>query len=245
MPQTNHWRTDRPDEGDQTDPPEAAPGLPIRTVLPDQYEPRYPYPLLVVFHGRGGNEDLVLRLAPRLSVQNFLYVSLRGPEPLGVRADGRPAYGWAHRDADGLLAEYVRLTVELTRRTYHVHSERVYLVGVNEGADAAFRAGFALAGQIGGVIALNGLMPRPSGGNPLFNLRQARRLRVFLGHGAANPAVPRADAVRDYKVLYAAGTDVRYRTYPTNHRLHTEMLRDVNRWVIGNVNAEHDLYVTR
>jgi phospholipase/carboxylesterase len=244
MPQTNYWRTDRPDEGGHTAPIPTG-GLPIRTVLPDQYEPRYPYPLLVVFHGRGQNEDLVLRLAPRLSAQNFVYISLRGPEVLPARPDGRPAFGWAHGDPDALFGEYVRLSVELTRRTYHVHSERVYLLGVNEGVEAAFRAGFALAGRIGGVIALNGLMPRVTDRKPLFRMQDVRGMRVFLGRGAANPAVTAAAARRDYNLLYAAGADVRAGAYPTNHRLHSEMLRDVNRWVIGNVNAEHDQFACR
>lgn len=245
MPQTNFWRIDRPDEGGPLAHSVASAGLPIRTVLPDQYEPRYPYPLLVVFHGRGQNEDIVLRLAPRLSAQNFVYISLRGPETLGLRSDGRPGYGWAHKDADGLLAEYVRLSVELTRRTYHIHSERVYLLGINEGVEAAFKAGFALSDQIGGVIALNGKMPRPVDGNPTFRMSDVRGMKVFLGHGVANPNLSAATVQRDYKALFAAGSDVQLRGYPTNQRLHSEMLRDVNRWIIGNVNAEYDLFVSR
>jgi phospholipase/carboxylesterase len=244
MPDTNYWRTDRPAEGSPTT-QVLAPGLPVRTFLPEQYEPRYPYPLVVLFHGRGGNEEQVLRLAPRVSAQNFVFISLRGPESLGERADGRPAYGWAHHDLGGLMEEYVRLSVELARRTYHVHSERVYLAGINEGCEAAYRAGFALADKIGGVIALNGAMPRPAPGVPLFRLADVRNLRVFLGHGVANPDCPRAAADRDYRLLYAAGADVRYRTYPTGPKVHSEMLRDVNRWIIGNVEAECGMCVSQ
>lgn len=243
MPETNYWRTDRPAEGPLTQP--LSPGLPLRTFLPDPYEPRYPYPLVVLFHGRGGNEEQVLRLAPRMSAQNFVFVSLRGPEQLGTRADGRPACGWGHPDPAEFCAEYVRLAVALTRRTYHVHSERVYLAGVNEGCEPAYRAAFALADQVGGVIALNGALPRPTPGAPLFRLDLVRNLRVFLGHGVANVDCPRAVADRDYRLLYAAGADVQYRTYPTGHRVHSEMLRDVNRWIIGNVNAECGLCVEK
>jgi phospholipase/carboxylesterase len=241
MPETNYWRMDRPAEG-CTAQPAADPVLPIRTYLPEQYEPRYPYPLLVLFHPRGGNEEQVLRLAPRLSAQNFLFLSLRGPEALGQRPDGRPAYGWHHPDAAEMLPEYVRLAVELTRRDFHVHSERIYLAGVNEGCEAAFRAAFGLADKIAGLIALNGTMPRPMSGQPLFRLDAVRNLRVFLGHGVANVGCPRAAVLRDYRTLYAAGADVQYRAYPTGEKLHSEMLRDVNRWVIGNVNAEYESY---
>ena len=47
MAETNYWRTDRPAEGPRTQP--LSPGLPVRTFLPDPYEPRYPYPLVVLF----------------------------------------------------------------------------------------------------------------------------------------------------------------------------------------------------
>ena len=65
-------------------------GMPSETCqMPEPYEPGYAYPLIVLFHGRGGNEDQVLRLAPKISNQNFIYLSLRGPEPLGRRPSGQ------------------------------------------------------------------------------------------------------------------------------------------------------------
>ena len=65
---------------------------------------------------------------------------------------------------------------------------------------------------------------------------QVRRLRVLIAHGTGVPAD------RDHRVFYAAGADVRRITYPTG-RLCPEMLKDVNLWVIGQVNAEHDVLV--
>lgn len=239
----SHWRTDRPAEGFYTSELPAEPAaLTVRTFLPDGYEPRYPYPLLVLFHPRGGNEETVLRLAPRLSRRNFVAVSLRGPQALGVRADGRPACGWEAEA--GAVTDYLVRAVEQTRRTYHIHSERVYLVGVGDGAPAAYRAAFELGGeQVAGVAALNGHLPRPAPGSPVFRFDQVRNLRVLIAHGIANAVVPHATAERDRNILYAAGADVHLETYPTTHRLHPDMLKDLNRWVIGHVNAQHDLLV--
>ena len=45
-------------------------------------------------------------------------------------------------------------------------------------------------------------------------------------------------ARRDYKLFYAAGLNVRMQTYPTTHRLHTDMFRDANRWVMDHVTGE-------
>src|SRR3954463_16824124 len=88
------WRAFRPAEGFYSSEAEAPRRLPIRTFLPTGYEPNYPYPLLVLFHGQGGSEEQVLRLAPRLSRRNYICTSRRGPEALGLRADGRMGFGW-------------------------------------------------------------------------------------------------------------------------------------------------------
>src|SRR5436309_3039321 len=77
------WRFVRPAEGFYTSEIRTPRRLPVRTFLPTGYEPNYPYPLLVFFHGHGGNEKQVLRLAPRLSRRNYICISLRGTRRLG------------------------------------------------------------------------------------------------------------------------------------------------------------------
>lgn len=227
----------RPPEGFYTSEVTAPRGWPVRTFLPSAYEPNYPYPLLVFFHPNGGTEEQVLRLAPRLSRRNFLCISLRGPHRQVPRADGRPAFGWGHDGGhDAQLEDYVFRAVEQTRRHYHVHSERIFLAGFCEGAGAAYRLGLTYPERFGGVIALNGLLPRRGG--PLLRLPAARRLHVFIGHGIANAIVPLSLAKSDYRLLYSAGMDVRLHTYASNHRIHRDMLRDVNQWVIDRINAE-------
>src|SRR5215467_11935255 len=141
MPYTDlTWRMFRPAEGFYTSEVQAPDRLPIRTFLPTGYEPNYAYPLLVFFHGHGGNEEQVLRLAPRLSRRNYICIGLRGPQLLGSRTDGTLGYGWGmDGQHDSLLEDYVLHAVEQTRRSYHVHSERIYLAGLREGADLAYR----------------------------------------------------------------------------------------------------------
>jgi len=232
------WRTFRPAEGFYTTEVEAARPLPVRTFLPVGYEPRYPYPLLVFFHGHGGNEEQILRLAPRLSRRNFISIGLRGPISLGQRSDGHMGYSWGDESSMTLLEDYMLRAVEQTRLSYHVHSERIYLAGLAEGAQVAYRLGLTFPERLGGLISLNGNMPRY--GRPLFRLQSMRSLRVFIGHGIANAVVPLSLAREDHRLLYNAGLNVEMKTYPATHRLHPEMLRDVNRWIIDQCNEELD-----
>ncbi len=246
MPETDmYWRTDRPEEGFYTTQLPSFPERPVRTFLPTDYQPRYPYPLVVLFHGNGGSEEQVLKLAPKLSRRNYICISLRGPRELGVRPDGRQAFGWttdadADPDPSGEVDDYLISAVEQTRRTYHVHSERVFLAGVCEGTAVAYRVGFRMADRIAGVIALNGTIPKPAG-RPLFDPRAVRGLRVLIGHGVSNADVPFEQAKKDHRLLYAVGADVQFSPYRTTHDIHPDMIRDVNKWIMGAISNPVDV----
>src|SRR5918912_4560485 len=145
----------RPRAGFYTSAVEAPRRLPVRTFLPVGYEPNYPYPLLVFLHGHGGSEEQVLRLAPRLSRRNYVCISLRGPHPIGPGPDGQAAFSWGEAgESDPHIEDYVLRAVEQTRRTYHVHSERIYLAGFCEGATLAYRLGLSAPEKFAGLISL-------------------------------------------------------------------------------------------
>ena len=229
------WQTHRPAEGFYTSEVHTPRALPVRTFLPVGYEPRYAYPLLVFFHGHGGNEEQILRLAPRLSQRNFISIGLRGPVGLGPRPNGQSGYGWGDGVHAGLVEEYLLRAVQQTRLHYHVHSERIYLAGFAEGATMAYRLGLTMPEKLAGVVSLNGNMPRQD--RPLLRFPEVRSLRAFIAHGIANSVVPLSLARQDYRLLYSAGMPAELHTYPTNHRLHRDMLRDLNRWVIAQCEA--------
>jgi phospholipase/carboxylesterase len=228
-------------EGFYTSEVQAPQGRPLRTFLPTGYEPNYPYPLLVFLHGHGSSEEQILRLAPRLSRRNYICIGLRGPKAVTSRRTGSVSYTWgldAHPDFG--VEDYVLRSIEQTRRLYHVHSERIYLAGFREGATLAYRLGMLYPERFAGIISLNGILPRRGG--PLLRLPEVRKLRVLIGHGIANALAPLALAMQDFRLLYTAGLDIRVHTYPTNHRIHRDMLRDVDRWIMRQISDEQDLF---
>ena len=212
---------------------------PVRTFLPTGYEPNYPYPLVVMFHHHGGSDEQVLRLAPRISRRNYVCISIRGPQPAGLNEEGLPCYGWgSDGQHDAFISDYLIHAVEQTRRVYHIHSERIYLAGIMEGAAVAYRLALNMPDKIAGVIALSGTMPRPSNGEPLFRFPDVRQLRVFIGHGNANSVIPLDSARRDFRLLYGAGVDVQMQSYPIGNTVHPYMFRDINRWIMKKVDAD-------
>jgi phospholipase/carboxylesterase len=233
--------------------------------IPQRYEPNYAYPLLVLFHARGGDEQQMVRSMPALSWRNYVGLSLRGPEAVNKR--GRlEGHGWgpaflrpdrlAPRPVPGLSeAEAVRrrllesspdlidvledgvfASIRQTRRTLHVHSERIYLVGIGEGAAVAYRMGLSYPERFAGVVAINGWVP--GGFRPLGRLKACRELRILVVHGEWNARVPIRSARRDVATLRAGGLRVAFQSYPCAHRLTSPMLADVDTWLINHCTSE-------
>src|SRR5262249_60674486 len=100
---------------------------PARRFLPPDYQPRSPYPLVVLWPRPGGNEERVARLAPRLSRRNFIAISLRGPQELGRHAGGWAAFGWGPAAADDSIEDYLLAAVEQTPRGGHPPPARGHL----------------------------------------------------------------------------------------------------------------------
>src|SRR4051794_23211077 len=184
--------------------------------IPQRYEPNYPYPLLVLFHAKGGDEQQMVRSMPALSWRNYVGLSLRGPDSATKR--GRPdGYSWgpafarpdrfeAARRPEPSAAEVVRrllhdaspdpidvledgvfTSIRQTRRALHVHSERIFLVGVGEGAAVAYRIGLSYPERFAGVVAINGWLP--GGFRPLGRLKACRHLRILAVPGECNARV--------------------------------------------------------
>ncbi len=229
------WQTFRPEEGFYNTETRTPTPLPIRTFAPVGYEPRYPYPLIVFLHGQGGNDEQILRLAPRVSRRNFVSIGLRGPVCLGPNKKGALGFSWGDSSHYDMIEDYLLDAIRQTRSHYHIHSERIYLAGFAEGATLAYRMGLMFPEKINGVIALNGCLPRED--RPLMRFPEVRSLNVFIGHGVENSVVPMSMVREDHRLLYSTGMNVSMQTYSTNHKLHRDMLRDMNRWIINNFSS--------
>lgn len=237
-----------------------SPSLIEARYIPRQYEPNYAYPLLVLLHARGGDEDQLVRAMPAVSRRNYVGLGLRGTAPL-MKRDRLSGYSWGREfelpkrvdfrspatpseserfrrslrapetDPISVLEEGVFHGIRQTRSLLHVHSERIFLVGCGEGAAVAYRLGLTFPEKFAGVVAINGWIP--GGFRPLGRLKACRDFPVLVVHGAWNAQVPLSRARRDVSVLRAGGLRVAFQSYPCNHRLDSNMLADVDTWVMN------------
>jgi phospholipase/carboxylesterase len=206
-------------------------GAPVQLYVPEAYEPRYPYPLMLWLHGAGGSEQELAPLMGQISTRNCFGLALRGP-----RAGGGEGYDW-HLSSKGFAAleEDLYQTVCNLRREYHVHSERVVVAGFDSGATLALRLLLSHPGWYGGAVAIAGRFPYEA--TPLPVNPELREKRVLLLGGSRDPLVPATEILLADRSLEAAGIDVTTLLDDAGHAITSRMLAHVNRWLMQGVCA--------
>ncbi|GEM_PF-72782 len=189
-------------------------------VLPEDFDPGRRIPCLVVFHDRGSGPRSALRALKDWGMDEALLVLVEGLHPVWNR-DGTPGYGWfspvrGGEDGDVLATFGAELAAHL-RAGYPVDADRVWFLGIGEGALAA-REAFAGAGSPEGWrIAAVGAMPgarreageaqvhrvRAAGGASVYSDAMGEALRETLGFGK----VPAAPLEKERAVVLSVSAD--------------------------------------
>lgn len=210
----------------------AAPrGMAYASFAPLQYEPNYAYPLLVWLHGPGDDERQLCRVMPHISLRNYVGVGPRGccpPSPGGL------GFEWGETaDALQSAADAVADCIEAASRRYHIAADRVFLAGYQSGGTMALRLALQDPERLAGVISVAG--PFPVGRTPLARLRQIRELPIFLAHGRESTLYPFRRVREELRLFHAADLHVHLRQYPCGDELTTQMLLDVNAWIMERI----------
>jgi len=235
--------------------------------VPQRYEPNYPYPLLVLLHAKGGDEQQMVRSMPALSWRNYVGLSLRGPE--AAIKKGRPeGYSWGSdfstpwlrgprvsNPSPGSEAELVRQrfqddTIDPMDALEDgiFNSIRQTRRALHVHSERIFLVGCGEGAALAYRVALSyperfaGVVAingwLPAGFRPLARLKSCRDLRILVVHGEWNARVPVQLARRDVRVLRAGGLQVAFQSYPCAHRLTSPMLSDVDTWLINHCTSE-------
>jgi phospholipase/carboxylesterase len=202
--------------------------LPQCLLAPLHYERNYAYPLVVWLHDAGGHERELKRVMPLVSLRNYVSLAVRGT------CESGQGYGWGE-SADAILAAEARVAeaVAQARQRFNVHPQRVFVAGNGIGGTTALRLAlrgperYAAAASIGG--------PFPQGHSPLARLAAARRSRLLIMHCRDSIVYPVGQVCEELMLFHAAGLSVTLRQYPCGDELTTQMLRDLDVWLMEQV----------
>ena len=191
-------------------------------------------PVAVLLHGRGSNGRDLLGLRAGLP-ENTILVTPQAPHPAAPWGYG-PGWAWyRYLGEDRVDTSTLEPSLEALDDVLRTLPARlpvkpgpVVLGGFSQGGTTSLAFALRHPGRVAGVMNLSGFLVD---GALEAAGEGAASLRVFWGHGTADPAIPHEMAVRGRARLVGRGIEVTSHDYPMGHRIVAEELADVSRWM--------------
>jgi phospholipase/carboxylesterase len=200
-------------------------------------------PVVVLMHGRGADEQDLLGLARHIPAE-WVVVAPRAPFPAAPWGYGT-GHAWyrylgGNRPEPDSFGESLRAVGAFLGRlmeTLDVAVERIVLGGFSQGGTVA--TGYALAangGRLGDdvprvtrAINLSGFLADHP--DVAATPETVAGIRLFWGHGTADPNIPFPMAVEGRAALRRAGADLTAHDYPIGHWIEPRELKDLADWL--------------
>ena len=126
--------------------------------IPEEYNHDSPSPLMFVFHGFGGSNNMIMYYSDFNSIserENFIV----------VYPQGSSLWGSSHWNVGGFTngsdvddVAYVDFLIELISQQYNVNSDRLYATGMSNGGFFSFLLACQLSEKIAAIASVTGSM---------------------------------------------------------------------------------------
>lgn len=163
--------------------------VPFRILVPEGYNPRERYPLVVALHGAGGDENTFMdsfdgTFKANASERGYIAASVNGRGPYG---------GYRGNSARDVLD-----VLGLIQRVYSVDENRTCLMGHSMGGAGTVRLGFENAERFAAVATIAGY-------GSVEDLAKAPEMPLFMAQGGEDALVPVESARAFYEAAQELG----------------------------------------
>jgi predicted esterase len=177
--------------------------------IPEDFDPRRKYPLLVFLHGSASTESDI-KGWKKVIPPGFLALGPRGRGPSNF-------YSWDHAQAD--IAE----AVDSVKENYPVDDRNILLAGFSMGGYGVYRTYYETPGTFRAIAVFSGMprigfRPKVQQDAKIVDFTQPENRKVFKGvpifvyHGKRDLNVPYPDTERFVEGLQQAGVSVQFCT---------------------------------
>ncbi|MDA1165035.1 MAG: hypothetical protein O3B13_18210 [Planctomycetota bacterium] len=206
--------------------------------IPESYEPRYAYPLVVWLTGRDCGSDDSLDHIAAMSPQNYLGLAVDEclfDFPEAERQEFDVPVEFLKRLID--IEDRIVTAVRSLRQLVNVHTERIFLAGAGDAASVALLVAMHQPDWFGGCIAFGGSFPPAA--KLLAHHEELAGRRFFLGAPGGRSAWQTANSVRNTAhQLISAGADVSLNASETASLVNRHALSEVDHWIISGILAD-------
>ncbi|WP_202560492.1 alpha/beta hydrolase [Alcanivorax sp. DP30] len=205
-----------------------------------EIEPKQPAQASVIWlHGLGASGHDFEPIVPELQLPDDLSVRFIFPHApnIPVTVNGgmvMPAwYDILAMDIDrkvdetGVLASADAVDSLIERELERgIPSEKIIVAGFSQGGAVAYQCALRHRKPLAGLLTLSTYMAMP------VTLSDANaQLPVMVNHGTMDPVVPEQLGQRAVASLQAMGLNPDYRSYPMEHMVCLEQIRDIGEWL--------------
>lgn len=205
---------------------------------------------VIVLHGLGADGTDFLPLADEMdlaAVGPVRWVFPRAPErPVTLNGGMRmrawyDVYGGFERgvreDEAGLRESFAQVDAVIAREVGRgVPAERIVLAGFSQGCAITLGAGLRHPRRLAALVGLSGYLPLAAATAAERDAANAAT-PVLLAHGTRDPMVDIARGRAGRDAVAALGNPVQWHEYPMEHSVCLEEVREVERFVLGVLQA--------
>lgn len=197
--------------------------VPYRVYIPSKYEKSRKYPLIVLLHGAGADEnaffDYYDGLWPKLAEQHGCILAA---------ASGRDPYSDYAKQNGG--ERDVLDVLDLVQKNYSIDPARVYLSGHSRGGEGTLNVGLQYGNRFAALAPVAGTRMFPETEKVLVS---GRRVPIMIVAGVKDALVPVSDCRAAAEKLKALGYPVKYAEYPEGDHLTVAVMSipDIFNWL--------------
>ncbi len=209
-------------------------GLQYITVVPEDYSPDSPYPLVIMLHGFGANMQDLAGLAPAINATGYVYACPNAPIPFNL-GPGHTGFGWMTPRGQGAPEETARSEALLSDffdtvfHQFNVAPGRALLMGFSQGGGMTYRCGLGQPDRFAGLAVLSSTLPDQ---DELVNqLPEERSQPIFVAHGRYDQMVSEDTAHSAKSFLEGNGYTPEFHIYDMGHEISPDVLNDLVPWI--------------